>query len=164
MSYIPGNNAKGWNDPPQFLHSSSNSTNQQAGQTRNLLNKRISHNLNNLSQPMSTPQPGTTPAMPPTGAPPTIPIFSPVSSTTEPETAHAAEAHHEPEHPASLEEIENIFNEKTQYLKDKGIAAKITDEIQKRVKLFSGSWDKLSETVRQRMHQLAFGIYLNFNK
>ena len=136
MSYIPGNNEKGWNDPPQFLNSSTSTlTTTTASQPKNLLNKRISHNINSLNQPTtSTSQTMSSSglSMPPTGAtpPPSGPPVSQAKPTIE---------EHSDLNP-NLEEIEKILFEKIQLLKDKGVIARTTEEIQKRAKLFSESW------------------------
>lgn len=152
----PGNQCRGWNDPPEFLHDNSEPVNiPTTGRT--ILNKRVAHsltpsmpinnsNVNNTGVAASPPKF----SMPPVGNTNAINHASISSTPTSVVT-------HQSDHEIKLEIIEKTISEKLNYLRDNGVAAKIIDDLTKRIKLFSNSWEKLSEPVKVKMDELSSG-------
>ena len=53
---LKGNRERGWNDPPEFLHTEdSPATTQAAPNKRTILNQRVAHTFDNTNQPIQAP-------------------------------------------------------------------------------------------------------------
>ena len=147
----PGNQERGWNDPPEFLHNN-NSANLVTNQ-RTILNKRVSYSYDN-NKPGA--EPGTIIGTPPASSnmPPISPLVAPSDGNFEfPTPVNEVKV--------DIEEIEATINDKCCYLKEKGVSTKVVDDILKRVKIFMGNWEKLSNTVKIKMSELAKCKFLN---
>lgn len=155
MSSIrPGNKERGWNDPPELLHLNSS---QDQTVNKNLLNKRVNYNFN---QANSAPTQDSTknslevPLLPPSAN-------SKPSAIVKSQEIKSNECTSEKQI-IDLNIIENVLKTKVDFLKEKGLPIKITDEIIRRITMFSTSWDKLSEPVKVKMNELT--NYLNTNE
>ena len=146
MSTRPGNQNRGWNDPPEFLHN--NDTVNLVTNERNILNKRVSHTYDSSKSGGldSVPTTQSTLSMPPSSAP----------SVTSNESAQN-KVIDEVEEDLKIEDIEAIIKNKLDYLKETSVSVKIIDDILKRVKIFITNWEKLSKTVKSKMSELAKG-------
>jgi hypothetical protein len=143
----PGNQQRGWNDPPEFLHN--NDTVNLVTNERTILNKRVSHITYDNTKPATVDSSILTPAtlnMPPASAP-QVALDENIQKS----------AISEVEEEIRIEEIEEIIKKKLEFLKESGVSTKIIDDILKRVKIFTTNWEKLSKTVKSKMHELAKG-------
>ena len=153
MESRPGNREKGWNDPPEFLHSSvvDADTTTASNKTKTVLNQRVAHNFDGKvqSQPNADqPKPNEPPKM---TAPPLGPPLQakPTETTAKPSEVDLV----------SLEEAERILTAKIQHLRDNG--CKSGDEIQKRVNMLISAWPKLNLKVKELMGVLVKAIDAN---
>jgi hypothetical protein len=157
----PGNQNRGWNDPPEILHSATENANLVLNSQRNILNKRVAHNFTDSKPVDRDPNSPTvtqtvsnaTLAVPPTTTSDQLveeqlQVIDSTSNQSD-ETEFSSEL--------SLEFIEKVFSEKLDYIKSKSIANKTVDDLAKRIKIFSNSWSKLSLTVKENMLKLAQG-------
>lgn len=107
----PGNRERGWNDPPEFLHSEGSTT--LTPQKRTILNQRVAHSFDGK---VDETKPETLSEPPKLTAPP----VSQVSASTE---SHTVTQTDEPSlNEISVESIEKILNDNVQLLKDNGLA------------------------------------------
>lgn len=146
----PGNQQRGWNDPPEFLHNNNNDTVNLVTNERTILNKRVSHSYDNSKPESVVGTTSSTLSMPPASAPSLV-----ASSENANDIPNKTDSENVEE--LKIEEIERTINDKLEYLKENGVSAKIIDDVLKRVKIFITNWDKLSNTVKVKMLELARG-------
>jgi hypothetical protein len=149
----PGNQNRGWNDPPEILHNTTDAPNVLNPQ-RSILNKRVAHNFgdgkpvvqqaNDLPTLMFNPTPSTL-------------VVTPTSDeiTTPQQVDKSQDQPIPPE--LNLEVIERVLSEKLENLRTSSTSSKTVDDLAKRIKIFSNSWDKLSLAVKENMLKLANG-------
>ncbi|MGH0118682.1 UNVERIFIED_CONTAM: hypothetical protein FKN15_027765 [Acipenser sinensis] len=156
-SYVkPGNQEKGWNDPPQFSYGLQ--TQAQGVQKRNFLNKRVPPPQLDGSQ-VSLPSGAPLPAKP---LSPTLPLAPPPSTVVLParrlsavdSTALSASTHTECE--ASIEDVMGLLDWALTACRTT-VKKQVCDEVSKRLTLFQEMWisGKLSSPVKKRMYYLA---------
>jgi hypothetical protein len=152
----PGNQERGWNDPPEFLHNNAESVNLVTNQ-RTILNKRVGYNFTATTTTATTDENSTANTslnhLPPSVQPP-------LTSQVESQNKQIETSCNSNQTEISVENIEKIINEKLEYLKEKDVSTKVIDDIQKRVKLFLTNWEKLSNPVKNKMFDLATGNYI----
>lgn len=112
MAFRPGNREKGWNDPPEFLHSAQEASSNNVPK-KTLLNQRVSHTLADLNQPKSTESETVLSEPPKMSAPPLVSDVK-ISKDNQEETSQTSLN----KESFSLETIEKIFDLKIQYLKE----------------------------------------------
>ncbi|XP_041079844.1 steroid receptor RNA activator 1 [Polyodon spathula] len=156
-SYVkPGNQEKGWNDPPQFSYGLQ--TQAQGVQKRNFLNKRVPPPQLDGSQ-VSLPSGAPLPAKP---LSPTLPLAPPPSTVVLPArrlsavdcTALSASTHTECE--ATIEDVMGLLDWALTACRTT-VKRQVCDEVSKRLTLFQEMWisGKLSSPVKKRMYYLA---------
>ncbi|CAF0877174.1 unnamed protein product [Brachionus calyciflorus] len=143
--FRPGNRERGWNDPPEFLHSENTTT-----QKRTILNQRVAHSLTGINANDSTKDEKLT-EPPKFTSPPTsqVPLIKPIS-----EQDAKTESDNSSLNENSIEELEKALVTNVQKLKDNGIVVRTCDDIMKRVKIFVTNWPKLNDNVKQKMFNL----------
>ncbi len=112
-SIRPGNVNRGWNDPPEFLHSEEKGL--PVSTKKTALNKRVSHSLDG-SQKIDQNFVTEKLIIPPSSVPP---MTVPAATLSEVEIIHKAESsqtHY------SLNEIEAFLNSKVQYCKENNLS------------------------------------------
>eukprot|EP00062_Callorhinchus_milii_P016505 gi/632967833/ref/XP_007900200.1/ PREDICTED: steroid receptor RNA activator 1 [Callorhinchus milii] len=146
----PGNQERGWNDPPQFSYGLQ--TQAQTGQRKNILNKRV-----------VPPQLGSQRA----GIPSVMPITPPVACQNTPppppKSSDPSDISKPLQMPTVVSEcevnVEDVLTplNKTLEACRTTVKKQICDDIGRRLKILQDMWQagKLSETVRKRMHTLA---------
>ncbi|RNA44536.1 steroid receptor RNA activator 1 [Brachionus plicatilis] len=139
QSTRPGNRERGWNDPPEFLHSKDSTASQNK---RTILNQRVAHSFDGK---LVEKNPDTLAEPPKLSTPP----ISQINTKKEEEFSQADAANE-----IDVENLEKKLNESVQLLKDSGTAIRICDDILKRIKIFISSWPKLNQNVKQRMSSL----------
>lgn len=107
QSTRPGNRERGWNDPPEFLHSESGIANQNK---RTILNQRVAHSFDGKPDEKN---PDVLTEPPKQNAPST----SQICSKKEQEPSQLVNIDE-----INIESLETILNDNVQYLKDRGIA------------------------------------------
>lgn len=112
---MKGNRERGWNDPPEFLHSQESTG---GIPKRTILNQRVAHSLNGLPSSTGNTEQETKLSEPlKLNAPPTSQIVS--EKKVEEKSDNKSDSPKLEE--TSLEEIEKILNAKVQYLRDKDL-------------------------------------------
>lgn len=106
QSTRPGNRERGWNDPPEFLHSESG----MAGQNkRTILNQRVAHSFD--GKPVEK-NPDVLTEPPKLNAPPICPIYTKIEESSQSVSTDEI----------NIESLEKILIDNVQYLKDNDIA------------------------------------------
>ncbi|XP_060740052.1 steroid receptor RNA activator 1 [Tachysurus vachellii] len=154
----PGNQERGWNDPPQFSYGL-----QTGGQKRNLLNKRVP------PPQLSAQSPGS-PAM--NSIPPSNPVPPHVAGFTPPPKSHASSGRSADSHQSSpkiqpdmiepSENEPNLSDVQAPLLQAltacrQTIKKQVCDDVERRLKTFEEMWQsgKLSLPVKRRMNGLS---------
>ncbi|KAI1902955.1 hypothetical protein AGOR_G00021900 [Albula goreensis] len=152
----PGNQERGWNDPPQFSYGLQTA---QGGPKRNILNKRVPPPQLQGSQ---SPVPGGAPPMPIHSTPPLNPLAPPpcgvatpprlCTAATECTDSPSAQSEGEP----IMDDIIAVLNWALNACRDT-VKKQVCDDIERRLKLFEETWrgGKLSLPVKKRMNVLA---------
>ncbi|KAK3514478.1 hypothetical protein QTP70_018698 [Hemibagrus guttatus] len=162
----PGNQERGWNDPPQFSYGSQTNN---GGQKRNLLNKRVPPPQLSAHSPSSGIHYGS-PAM--NSIPPSNPVPPPVAGFTPPPKSHgssggAADSHQsspkiQPDSTAPAEDEPNLNDVQAPLLWAltacrQTVKKQVCDDVDRRLKIFEEMWrsGKLSLAVKRRMNGLS---------
>ncbi|XP_077360122.1 steroid receptor RNA activator 1 [Festucalex cinctus] len=155
MYVKPGNQDRGWNDPPQFSYGL------QTGRTqhKNLLNKRPT--LPDTTAPPTTPhsKPSGPPpcglAPPPAGRAPNWKAQPPAAATG-PVTIQGKEDRDQSEAEPDVESVVEILERALAECK-RDVAPQMCNDVEKRLRLFKDSWTsgRLSLPVRRRMTALS---------
>ncbi|KAF7647418.1 hypothetical protein LDENG_00172750 [Lucifuga dentata] len=150
MYIKPGNQERGWNDPPQFSYS----LQMARGPQRNLLNRRAA------PPPAAAPPAAAPPAPPPAAAPPAA-ARPPCSAVTPPPTlgpvrcqrdTSSSQSEHEPD----VEGVVCVLTWALDVCRQTG-SGQVCNDVEKRLRFLEDSWrsGKLSLPVRRRMNTLA---------
>lgn len=121
-SYRSGNQERGWNDPPEFLHNESSSSSSTSSTTK--LTKRVSHNLtgtvkNDSANPILTP-PITSPVM-------TQPPITPVNSVEKSGHPEIDDSNDKEKTEVSIDHIEKVLASKVQFCKENNLSVRISN-------------------------------------
>ncbi|XP_048851094.1 steroid receptor RNA activator 1 [Brienomyrus brachyistius] len=149
----PGNQDRGWNDPPQFSYGLQT----QGGPKRNLLNKRVPPPQLSGSQ---SPVPGVTPPAS-HSTPPSNPLAPPPCGVATPPRSLSVKGQSDTPTAQSENEpsIDDVIGVLTYTLTACRRTAKkqVCDDVARRLKLFEDAWrdGRLSLPVRRRMDLLA---------
>ncbi|KAJ8383637.1 hypothetical protein AAFF_G00216080 [Aldrovandia affinis] len=156
-SYVkPGNQERGWNDPPQFSYGLQTA---QGAPKRNLLNKRVPPPQ---LQGAQSPVPGGAPPSTVHSTPPLNPLAPPPCGVATPPRPCAAPTEHA-DSPSDQSECEPSVDEVIVIL-DWALTAcrqtvkkQVCDDVERRLKTFEEMWrgGKLSLPVKKRMNVLA---------
>ena len=177
MSQRPGNAARGWNDPPEFLHNTGAPINK-----RTILNQRVAHSLDTsgnplLSTSMSTSHNST---LPPSYLQPTQASIQHQQEMVTITTALSEKSNADIDQ-LNVEQIEQILNKCVQSLIDEKVPVKLInkliflidsfiyfkryfknyvkvktcDDLLKRIKIFIDNWNKLNDVVKTQMSVLS---------
>nr|XP_023679430.1 steroid receptor RNA activator 1 [Paramormyrops kingsleyae] len=149
----PGNQDRGWNDPPQFSYGLQT----QAGPKRNLLNKRVPPpQLSDCQSPvpgMTPPASHSTPPSNPLAPPPcgvaTPPRSLPMKGQSDTPTAQS-------ENEPCVDDVITVLTCTLTSCR-RTVKKQVCDDVARRLKLFEDAWrdGKLSLPVRRRMNLLA---------
>lgn len=152
----PGNEERGWNDPPQFSYGL-----QTRGVHRNILTRRPPP-AGSGTPPMTPPSSAMTPprssvAPPPfSSVPPPPPIGFSVAThpASGPVRAQSDSVQSKPE--PDVEEVMSVLNAALEACRQK-TSAQVCSDVEKRLTLFENSWRscRLSLVVRRRMKKLS---------
>lgn len=169
QSVRPGNRERGWNDPPEFLHTEdSPATTQAVPNKRTILNQRVAHTFDTTTTNQSSNQ--APDAVKPLTAPP---LLIPKTSTDSNETTNPSStpttpnsaSKNAPPNPLtseiSVEYIESALNASVKSLKEGNVSAKICDDVAKRIKIFVNAWPRLNENVKLKMCNMAKALETN---
>ncbi|XP_036976495.1 steroid receptor RNA activator 1 [Acanthopagrus latus] len=160
MYIKPGNQERGWNDPPQFSYG----LQMARGPQRNLLNKRAAP-PSGAGAPPSTPPSANPLAPPPSGPPPLHPARPPPGSTVMPPTplgpgrsqkeADSSQSESEPDVDGVMSVLSQALAACRQAVKDQ-----VCNDVAKRLHLLEDSWrsGRLSLSVRRRMTALSLDL------
>ncbi|XP_063058694.1 steroid receptor RNA activator 1 [Engraulis encrasicolus] len=165
MYIKPGNQERGWNDPPQFSYGLQTA---QSGPKR-LLNKRVPPPQLSGSQspspgipppPLGHQTPPTNPAPPPGCGLTPPPPFASKTALSLPSQSSPSKSHAEP--PSTVSEGEPSLDEVLALLSwaltacRKTVRKQVCDDVDKRLKVFEEMWKsgKLSSPVKKRMNLL----------
>ncbi|XP_071362221.1 steroid receptor RNA activator 1 [Trachinotus anak] len=168
MYIKPGNQERGWNDPPQFSYGLQNAR----GPQRNLLNKRAAPSPSGAgapppippsSNPLAPPLCGVAPpplhpARPPPGCMATPPPLSgPMRSQREAYSSQSEQSESEPDVEVVVLVLDQALAACRQTVKDQ-----VCNDVAKRLRLLEESWrsGRLSLPVRRRMDTLAQELQL----
>uniref|UniRef100_UPI0037E7AFC4 steroid receptor RNA activator 1 n=1 Tax=Semicossyphus pulcher TaxID=241346 RepID=UPI0037E7AFC4 len=166
MYIKPGNQERGWNDPPQFSYGLQKAR----GPQRNLLNKRAAPPAaSGLGAPPMAPPTSNPLAPPPTGAalPPLHPAGPPPGCVATPppppgpiriqREADSVQSESEPDVEAVLSVLEGALAACRQTVKEQ-----VCNDVAKRLRLLEDSWRscRLSLPVRRRMDCLSLDLQL----
>jgi hypothetical protein len=170
-SVRPGNREKGWNDPPEFLHTENSDLLNQAATSakKTLLNQRVAHTFDSRTpsvnaegpvvEKVALTAPPTSIQKQETNAATTETPAQEVTAEKQEAGADAAAAN------LSVDKIEAILNSCVEQLKTKGMPGKVCDDILKRVKICVNNWPKLNDKVKVKMSSMAqgrFHFYINY--
>ncbi|XP_028428602.1 steroid receptor RNA activator 1 isoform X2 [Perca flavescens] len=158
----PGNQERGWNDPPQFSYGLQTAR----GPHRNLLNKRAAPGVGAppltppSSNPLSPPPSGFTPtplhpARPPLGCVATPP--PPLGPMRSQRQADSSQSESEPD----VERVVSVLNGALAACRQT-VKAQVCSDVEKRLRLLEDSWrsGRLSLPVRRRMDTLSLALQL----
>ncbi|XP_006818738.1 steroid receptor RNA activator 1-like isoform X2 [Saccoglossus kowalevskii] len=164
MATKPGNPDRGWNDPPMFSYSIEN--NAQKSPRRNILNKRVGHNLTTPAE-KSTGLPAavglsTNPTMPP----PSLPLSSQpsiqpsVQPSVQPSSAEITETECDSSNQTETSNLQEDCLIKFREVLSKCqefIKSKVADDINKKLNILSDMWKQsiLSPEVQNKTYQLS---------
>lgn len=157
----PGNQERGWNDPPQFSYGL-----QTRGTHRNILTRRAPP-AGSSTPPMTPPSSALTPPRSSAAPPPFSPVPPPpVSSSvapppnSDPVRAQSDSVQSEPE--PDVEEVMSVLNATLEACRrnSRHNSAQVCSDVAKRLTLFENSWRscRLSLVVRRRMKKLSSDI------
>ncbi|KAI5625285.1 steroid receptor RNA activator 1 isoform X1 [Silurus asotus] len=157
----PGNQERGWNDPPQFSYGLQTNTTT-GGQKRNLLNKRVPPPQLSAQSPDSA-IPSSNSIPPSHSAPPRMAGFTPppkghVSSCgveDSPSKAHP-DSTVQPENEPNLSDVQEPLAWSLSACRQT-VKKQVCDDVERRLKIFEEMWrsGKLSVPVKCRMHGLS---------
>ncbi|XP_061659503.1 steroid receptor RNA activator 1 isoform X2 [Syngnathoides biaculeatus] len=155
MYVKPGNQERGWNDPPQFSYGLQTAHTPQ----RNLLNKRPA--MPDAAAPFKTPHPcasGPLPcgvAPPPAGRAPEWKVTPPAAGAGE-KRIEGDEDCGQLEAEPDVEGVEEILEGALAACR-RDVAPQVCNDVEKRLRLFKDSWTsgRLSLAVRKRMSALS---------
>lgn len=154
----PGNQERGWNDPPQFSYGLQN-----RGAHRNMLTRRAPP-AGSGTPPMTPPSAALTPPRSSAATPPFSPVPPPPigsSAVTPPVsvpiTAQSDSVQSEPE--PDVEEVMLVLNDALEACRQNTThtSAQVCNDVAKRLTLFENSWRscRLSLVVKKRMKKLS---------
>lgn len=148
----PGNQERGWNDPPQFSYG----LQARGGQRKQVLTRRAPP-TGSVTPPMAPP-----PSAPLTGSPVAPPPFSPVPPppigsfmTTPPTRCPITTQIDLMETEPDVEEVMSVLNTAVEAVRQNHKKSTVVSDIVKRLTLFESSWTRLSLVVRKRMKKLS---------
>ncbi|KAJ8348152.1 hypothetical protein SKAU_G00267410 [Synaphobranchus kaupii] len=152
----PGNQERGWNDPPQFSYGLQTT---QGGPKRNPLNKRVPPPQLHGSQ---SPVPGVAPPPKMNSTPPLNPMAPPPCAVARPPlpcpatTQHADSSSAQSECEPHVDDVIVILNWALMACKE-SVKKQVCDDVERRLKIFEEVWrsGKLSLPVKRRMSLLA---------
>ncbi|KAJ8266016.1 hypothetical protein GJAV_G00124970 [Gymnothorax javanicus] len=151
----PGNQERGWNDPPQFSYGLQTA---QGGPKRNLLNKRVAPPQLQGSQ---SPVGGGTPPHKIPSAPPLNPLAPPPCAVATPPPPPAAIQHADSpsgqsESEPNVDDIIAVLNSALTACRG-SVKKQVCDDVERRIKILEEMWraGKLSLPVKRRMSLLA---------
>ncbi|XP_015205316.2 steroid receptor RNA activator 1 [Lepisosteus oculatus] len=151
----PGNQERGWNDPPQFSYGLQT---QAVGSKRNLLNKRVPPPQLDASQ-ASVPSGAPPPVVP--SAPPLNPLAPPPCGVATRPLQCPAVSRAGPSDPAAGEnepDVDDVMAQLSWALSacKHTVKKQVCDDVGRRLKLFEEMWrnGKLSLSVKRRMNLL----------
>lgn len=156
MFIKPGNQERGWNDPPQFSYGLQN-----RGAHRNILTRRAppaGSSTPPMTLPSSTLTPPRSTVAPPSFSPVRPPIGSPVTTppASDPNRAESDSVQSEPE--PDVEEVMSVLNAALEACRQnsKHTSAQVCSDVAKRLTLLENTWrsGRLSLVVRRRMKKL----------
>ncbi|KAM8741450.1 steroid receptor RNA activator 1 [Acanthopagrus schlegelii] len=160
MYIKPGNQERGWNDPPQFSYG----LQMARGPQRNLLNKRAAP-PSGAGAPPLTPPSANPLAPPPSGPPPLHPARPPPGSMVMPppplgpgrsqKEADSSQSESEPDVDGVMSVLSQALAACRQAVKDQ-----VCNDVAKRLHLLEDSWrsGRLSLSVRRRMTALSLDL------
>jgi hypothetical protein len=130
---------------------------------KTLLNQRVAHTFDGLNPSGSVANNAETSEKVVLTAPPlSLPKQESAETTALPVAEIVSAKQEEPDAVnLSVEDIERVLNASVDQLKEKGMSAKVCEDILKRVKIFVNNWPKLNEKVKVKMSSLAQGEYFN---
>ncbi|XP_064207916.1 steroid receptor RNA activator 1 [Anguilla rostrata] len=152
----PGNQERGWNDPPQFSYGLQTA---QGGPKRNLLNKRVPPPQLQGSQ---SPVPGGAPPPKVLSTPPLNPLAPPPCAVVTPPlpcpapTQHADSPSAQSECEPNVDDIIGVLGWALTACRE-SVKKQVCDDVERRLKIFEEVWraGKLSLPVKKRMSSLA---------
>lgn len=161
----PGNQERGWNDPPQFSYGLQTNT---GGQKRNLLNKRVPPPQLSAQSPAA----GSHPSPVDNSTPPSNSVPPPVTGLTPPPKSHVSSGGVEdsrqcskkiqPDSTVQLENEPNLNSVQAPLLCAltacrQTVKKQVCDDVERRLKIFEEMWrsGKLSLPVKCRMNGLS---------
>lgn len=156
----PGNQERGWNDPPQFSYDLQRAH----GPPKNLLNKRVAPPTTSGNEvPPSAPPPSKPLAPPPCGvappplhpAPPTAVATPPPRSVTGQRDDGSSQSDVQPD----VEVVVSVLKEALAACRH-SVREQVCNDVDKRLRLLEDSWraGRLSLPVQRRMHALALEL------
>lgn len=159
----PGNQERGWNDPPQFSFGSQTNS---GGQKRNLLNKRVPPPQLSAQTPESGGHlsPTTPSTAPVTSVPPPVALLTPPpkSHTSSGTSTHQSTSNAQPDSTVPLENEPNLCDVRAPLLWAltacrQSVKKQVCDDLERRLKIFEEMWQsgKLSLPVKCRMSGLS---------
>ncbi|XP_060762778.1 steroid receptor RNA activator 1 isoform X2 [Neoarius graeffei] len=161
----PGNQERGWNDPPQFSYGLQTNP---GGQKRNLLNKRVPPPQLSAHNPGSGlhPSPAINSIPPSNSAPPPVGGFTPPPksniSSGGVADSHQSSLKNQPELTIQLENEPNLNSVQAPLLWAltacrQTVKKQVCDDVERRLKIFEEMWrsGKLSLPVKCRMNGLS---------
>ncbi|XP_054610508.1 steroid receptor RNA activator 1 [Dunckerocampus dactyliophorus] len=154
MYVKPGNQERGWNDPPQFSYGFQMTR----GPQRNLLNKRPA--VPDVAAPPKTPQ-SSPPSAPPCGVapPPAARLtgwMATPSAAVGPVSIQADDDSGQAENEPDLEGVVGVLEQALAACRHE-VTPQVCSDMEKRLRLFQDSWTsaRLSPAVRRRMRTLS---------
>ncbi|XP_030010136.1 steroid receptor RNA activator 1 [Sphaeramia orbicularis] len=159
----PGNQDRGWNDPPQFSYG----LQMARGPQRNLLNRRPTPSAATVVGPPPMMPPSTIPLTPPkndVGPPPLCParppgcVVAPPPSSG-PVTCQSDNVSSQSESEADVEDVLSVFNKALSACRP-SVSGQVCNDVAKRLRLLEESWraGRLSLPVQRRMKSLALEL------
>ncbi|KAM3600780.1 uncharacterized protein V6R79_002460 [Siganus canaliculatus] len=150
MYIKPGNQERGWNDPPQFSYGLQKAQ----GPQRNLLNRRAAPATSGAGTPPLTPPTCDPLAPPPRGVAPPLSHAGrpPPAAEATPPPPDSSQSQSEPEVEAVMGVLTRALGACRQVVKDQ-----VCNDVAKRLRLLEDSWrsGRLSLPVRRRMDHLS---------
>lgn len=151
----PGNQERGWNDPPQFSYDLQRAR----GSPKNLLNKRAAPpTATGAALPPSAPPSSSPLAPPPCGMPPPPP-HSVATPPSRPMTGQREPDSSQSEGLPEVEAVVSILNGALAACRQ-SVRAQVCNDVDKRLRLLEDSWraGRLSLPVQRRMNALALEL------
>ncbi|XP_061596448.1 steroid receptor RNA activator 1 isoform X2 [Cololabis saira] len=159
----PGNQERGWNDPPQFSYGLQKAQ----GPQRNLLNKRVAPPTASCAGAPATPPPSSSPLVPPPCGitpPPSLPAQRPADGVATPPPRFGSmrtqdEADSNQSEP-DVEAVMSVLNRALDACRN-SVKDQVCKDVAKRLRLLEDSWrsGRLSLPVRRRMETLSLEVH-----